>query len=148
MDTSVINAIKAAVDAAPDNLALRRPGRLDRTVLVLPPDRAARAVLLQLQLKDRPVVGVDIPWLAERTEDYSGADLAHLCETAAEHAMEDSIARGTARPIAMADCKRALAEVKPSTRPWFETARNFAMFANEGGQYDDLLDYLRARKML
>jgi SpoVK/Ycf46/Vps4 family AAA+-type ATPase len=128
--------------------ALRRPGRLDRTVLVLPPDRPARAAVLDLHLRERPVEGVDISWIAERTDDYSGADLAHVCETAAEHAMEDSIARGRVRPIGMADFKRALKEVKPSTRPWFETARNYAMFANEGGQYDDLIEYLRAKRML
>lgn len=128
--------------------ALRRPGRLDRTVLVLPPDRPARAAVIELNLRGRPVQGVDVPTLAERTEEYSGADLAHLCETAAERALEDSIARGAARPITMADFKHALKEVKPSARAWFETARNYAMFANEGGQYDGLLDYLRARRML
>jgi AAA+ superfamily predicted ATPase len=128
--------------------ALRRPGRLDRMVLVLPPDRPARVAVLDLHLRGRPVQGVDVPWLAKHTEDYSGADLAHLCETAAEAALEDSVASGTARPIKMADFKRALDEVKPSTRPWLETARNYAMFANEGGQYDGLLEYLRTRRML
>jgi SpoVK/Ycf46/Vps4 family AAA+-type ATPase len=128
--------------------ALRRPGRLDRTILVLPPDRPARAAVLDLHLRGRPVQGVDVQWLAERTEDYSGADLAHLCETAAEAALEDSIADGKARAITMADFKRALNEVKPSTRQWLETARNYAMFANEGGQYDGLLEYLRMRRML
>ena len=29
------------------------------------------------------------------------------------------------------------------SRPWFELARNYAVYANEGGVYDDLLDYLR-----
>ena len=29
-----------------------------------------------------------------------------------------------------------------------DTARNYAMFANEGGAYDDLLAYLRAQKLL
>jgi hypothetical protein len=46
------------------------------------------------------------------------------------------------------DFKKALKDVKPSTRPWFETARNYAMFANEGGAYDELLDYLRAARMV
>ena len=48
----------------------------------------------------------------------------------------------------MADFKKALKDVKPSIRPWFETARNYAMFANEGGAYDELLDYLRAARMV
>ena len=44
--------------------------------------------------------------------------------------------------------QRALKEVRPSTRPWFEMARNYAMFANEGGMYDDLLAYMRQNKLL
>lgn len=35
--------------------ALRRPGRLDRTVLVLPPDRVAREVILRGAMADRPI---------------------------------------------------------------------------------------------
>jgi hypothetical protein len=41
-----------------------------------------------------------------------------------------------------------LKEIRPSTRAWFEVARNYAMFANDGGTYDDLLDYLRACRLL
>ncbi len=46
----------------------------------------------------------------------------------------------------MSDFTRALKEVRPSTRPWFDTARNYAMFANEGGLYDDLLTFMRENK--
>jgi hypothetical protein len=48
----------------------------------------------------------------------------------------------------MGDFRTALKEVKPSTRAWFETARNYAMFANEGGAYDDLLVYMRQQRMV
>jgi SpoVK/Ycf46/Vps4 family AAA+-type ATPase len=128
--------------------ALRRPGRFDRTLLVLPPDPAARASILRHHMGERPAEGVDLRWLAEKTDGHSGADLAHLVESAAEFAMEESIASGSARPIRQNDFKRALKEIKPSTRPWFEVARNYAMFSNEGGMYDDLLDYLRAKRMV
>jgi SpoVK/Ycf46/Vps4 family AAA+-type ATPase len=128
--------------------ALRRPGRLDRTLLVLPPDAPAREAILRYHLGAKPVEEVDLPWLAGKTEGYSGADLAHLCESAAELAMEDSLASGNPRPLRQADLKKALKDVKPSTRPWFETARNYAMFANEGGAYDELLEYLRAARMV
>ena len=53
---------------------------------------------------------------------------------------------GAVRPITTDDFKRALKEVRPGTRPWFEVARNVAMFANEGGTYDDLAAYLRAHR--
>jgi AAA+ superfamily predicted ATPase len=128
--------------------ALLRPGRFDRMVLVLPPDEAAREAILRFCLKDRPTAGLDLRGIAARTQGFSGADLAHLCETAAENAMEASAASGVLRPISVDDVHRALAEVRPSTRPWFDAARNYAMFANESGVYDDLVAYMRAHKML
>src|SRR5262245_8600418 len=128
--------------------ALRRPGRLDRTLLVLPPDGAARMAILQLQSRQRPIDKIDFKWLAEKTTDFSGADLVHLFESAVELAMEDSLTSGRVRPVGMNDFKKALKEIKPSTRAWFEVASNYAIFANEGGAYDELLDYLRANRLI
>jgi len=128
--------------------ALLRPGRFDRVALVLPPDRPAREAILHGNLEERPVVDIDVQWLAQHTEQFSGADLVHLCETATEQAMEESLMTGRVRNIGMADFRAALKEVKPSTRAWFETARNYAMFANEGGAYDDLLVYMRQQRMV
>jgi SpoVK/Ycf46/Vps4 family AAA+-type ATPase len=125
--------------------ALRRPGRFDRLVLVLPPDAEARKAILAVHLRDRPVEGADLDALARATDGYSGADLAHVCETAAENAMADSIRSGSTRAISQADLRAAVKGVRPSTRAWFDVAYNFAAFANEGGMYDELLDYVRAR---
>jgi SpoVK/Ycf46/Vps4 family AAA+-type ATPase len=127
--------------------ALRRPGRLDRMLLVLPPDRPARAGILRFHLKERPTGEVDVDAIAERTDMYSGADLAHLCDSAAEFALEDSLASGTPRPIETADLERALADIRPSTVAWLQLARNYAQFSSEGGAFDELLDYLRDRKL-
>ncbi|HSS82818.1 MAG TPA: ATP-binding protein [Reyranella sp.] len=127
--------------------ALLRPGRFDRVALVLPPDRPAREAILQNSIKDRPVEAIDVAWLAQHTDQFSGADLVHLCETATDQAMEESLMTGRVRNIGMADFRAALKEVKPSTRAWFETARNYALFANEGGAYDDLLAYMRQNRM-
>jgi hypothetical protein len=33
--------------------------------------------------------------------------------------------------------------VRPSIAPWLETARNYAVYGNESGTYDELLEYLR-----
>ncbi len=128
--------------------ALRRPGRFDRMLLVLPPDEAARRAVLRLHLRSRPVENVDLKPLAKRTEGYSGADLAHVCETAAERAMTDSIRSGHVRGIRQDDLQAAIAEVRPSTGPWLEVARNVAQFANESGTYDDLLAYLKKRRLV
>jgi AAA+ superfamily predicted ATPase len=128
--------------------ALLRPGRFDRMLLVLPPDDAAREAILRACFNDRPAAGLDLRPIVGRTQGFSGADLAHLCETAAENAMEASVAGGELRPISAQDVERALREVRPSTRPWFDTAKNYVLFANDGGMYDDLLAYMRANKML
>lgn len=128
--------------------ALRRPGRLDRTLLVLPPDREARRFLFERSLKSRPVQGVDIDGLIAQTEGFSGADIVHLCESAVELAMEESLTSGETRPVKQGDFKKALKEVKASTTAWLETAKNYALFANEGGAYDELLTYLRTRRLV
>ena len=128
--------------------ALRRPGRFDRTLLVLPPDLAAREGVFRYHLKDRPVAGIDLARLARQTDGYSGADIAHICETAAERALMDSVRRGEPPMIGTPDLEAAIAEVKPSLGAWFDTARNVALFANEGGTYDDLAAYLRKRRLI
>jgi SpoVK/Ycf46/Vps4 family AAA+-type ATPase len=128
--------------------ALRRPGRFDRMLLVLPPDAAARAAILRHHLRDRPLAGIDLDALARSTEHFSGADLAHLCATASERALADSMRAGTVRPVGMADFGVALREVRPSTGPWFATARNVVAFANTDGSYDDLAAYLKQNRRL
>ncbi|GAA0634356.1 ATP-binding protein [Kutzneria viridogrisea] len=128
--------------------ALRRPGRLDRTALVLPPDLPARVAIVRYHLRDRPIAGIDVTGIARRTEGYSGADLAHLCETAAERALLDSVRSGQPRMIDMPDLEAALRQVRPSLRPWFDTARNVALYANEGGQYDELVAYMKKHRLL
>jgi hypothetical protein len=37
----------------------------------------------------------------------------------------------------------ALRDVKPTTVEWLTTARNYARYANEAGQYDDVLEFLK-----
>src|SRR2546423_1981411 len=140
----VLAATNAPWDVDP---ALRRPGRLDRVALVLPPDPAARAAIISYHVRQRPIANVDLKRLVEATDNFSGADLAHLCETAAEHAMAESISSGSVRLHEQLDFEQALREVRPSTAPWFATARNVALFANEGGTYDDLAAYLKKRKI-
>ena len=129
--------------------ALRRPGRLDRTVLVLPPDPPARAAILAGALAERPVdPSVDIGKLVKRTNGCSGADLVHLVETASEAALQESVRTGGMLPISQAQLDRAASETTPSTRAWFSVAHNYALYSNDGGQYDDLLAYIRTHKLL
>ncbi len=128
--------------------ALRRPGRLDRTLLVLPPDEQAREAVFRYHLRDRPVAGIQLTSLAARTDGFSAADIAHICESAAELALLDSARTGQVRMIGQDDLLTAVGQVRPSLGPWFDSARNVALFANEGGSYDDLAAYLKQRKLL
>ena len=58
------------------------------------PTAAAREAVFRYHLRDRPVAGIDLARLATQTDGYSGADIAHVCETAAERALMDSVRRG------------------------------------------------------
>jgi SpoVK/Ycf46/Vps4 family AAA+-type ATPase len=127
--------------------ALLRPGRLDRLLLVTPPDLEARESILEYHLRRRPVEGLNLKKLARDTEGYSGADLAHVCDTATETVLDTAIRTGMPEPIQMADLKSAIASVRPSVAGWLEDARNVALFSNGDGRYDDLVSYLRQRKL-
>jgi SpoVK/Ycf46/Vps4 family AAA+-type ATPase len=130
------------------DVALRRPGRFDRMQLVLPPDEPAREAIIRYHLRERPIANIDVGKLARKTDGLSGADLAYLCEVAAERALLDSARSGVIRMIEMRDLETATGEVRSSVGPWLETARNVAQFANENGSYDDLLAYLKRRRLL
>lgn len=140
----VLGATNAPWDVDP---ALRRPGRFDRMVFVGLPDTGARAGIVRSHLRDRPVAGIDPQGIARRTDGFSGADLAYVCETATQMAMADSIRTGQVRPVTMGDIDAAAAQVRPSTGPWFDTARNVIEFANGDGTYDELSKYMRRKKL-
>lgn len=123
--------------------AFRRPGRFDRMVFVPPPDRPARQAILDILLRGRPMGEViDLAYFAEHTSGFSGADLEHLAETAADAAIDASIERGEEVPLDSSHLTAALREVKPTTLEWLTTARNYARYANEAGQYDDVLAFI------
>lgn len=123
--------------------AFRRPGRFDRVLFVPPPDKVARASILKLLLAGRPTnPDIDVDAIASRTSSFSGADLENLVDTAADRAIAVSLAKGTEVPIEHSHMLSALAEIKPTTSEWLTTARNYARYANEGGQYDEVLAFL------
>ncbi len=124
--------------------AFRRPGRFDRVLFVPPPDKMARASILQILLKGRPVHGdIDHQGLAGKTSGFSGADLENLVDTAADRAIAASLASNSEVPIDQGHLMSALAEIKPTTIEWLTTARNYARYSNEGGQYDEVLEFLK-----
>jgi transitional endoplasmic reticulum ATPase len=126
--------------------AFRRPGRFDRVIFVAPPDEAARVQILTSLLKDKPVETIDIKKVAAATPDYSGADLTALIDIASEEKLRESISKGSIQPITTKDLLNAVKKHKPTTLEWFASARNYALYSNESGLYDDILKYLRIKK--
>jgi SpoVK/Ycf46/Vps4 family AAA+-type ATPase len=122
--------------------AFRRPGRFDRLLFVPPPDAEARTAILRLLCRGKPAEDVDHAALAGRTEGFSGADLKALVDLAVEKKLREAVRDGVARPLTTRDLMAAAAAVRPSTSEWFATARNYALYANQAGLYDDVLRYL------
>jgi SpoVK/Ycf46/Vps4 family AAA+-type ATPase len=116
-------------------------------VAVFPPDLSARSSILSYHLRDKPVNNLDLEAIAHETLGYSGADLKHIVVTAVENVLENSLNSGKVEPVCQDDILRAMQDIRPSTRSWFETARNYVFFANEGGGYDDLMEYMRQHKI-
>jgi transitional endoplasmic reticulum ATPase len=68
--------------------ALLRPGRLDFRLEVSRPDRAARAAILEVHLRKRPIdERIDLAALAERTDGMSAAEVRFVCDRAAMNAI-------------------------------------------------------------
>ncbi|MGA2009228.1 MAG: ATP-dependent zinc metalloprotease FtsH [Solirubrobacteraceae bacterium] len=64
--------------------ALLRPGRFDRRVVVVPPDRAGREAILEVHTRSVPLApDVDLGAIAATTPGMVGADLANVANEAA-----------------------------------------------------------------
>jgi transitional endoplasmic reticulum ATPase len=125
--------------------AFRRPGRFDRVLFVPPPDAAARAAILRLQCRGKPIEDLDYDQLGKKTESFSGADLKAVVDVAIERKLQEALKAGVPKPITTKDLSAAAGTLKPTTKEWFATARNYALYSNQGGIYDDILDYLKLK---
>jgi transitional endoplasmic reticulum ATPase len=123
--------------------AFRRPGRFDRVIFVPPPDLAARGDILRLLLVGKPQRDVDFLAIAKKTDRFSGADLKALVDRAIEAKLDDAMKSGVPEPLDTKDLLQAAKAQRPTTAEWFATAKNYVLYANEAGLYDDLRDYLR-----
>lgn len=148
IDSSNESVLIIGATNTPWNLdpAFRRPGRFDRIIFVPPPDEPTRESILQLKLKNKPTDAIDYSQLAKKTENYSGADIDAIIDIAIELKLESSFTDGIPKPIETKDLLNAVKKHKASTQEWFMTAKNFAMFANDAGLYDDILSYLKIKK--
>lgn len=145
VQTSNEGVLVLAATNAPWHLdaAFRRPGRFDRILFVPPPDAEARAAVLEILLRGRPAGEVDLHAVARKTEAFSGADLRDVVDRAVEEKLRQAMRSGVPEPLSTRDLLNVAKQVKPSTREWFETARNYILYADRTGLYDPVRRYLR-----
>lgn len=123
--------------------AFRRPGRFDEVLFVPPPDSDARAEILRILLRDRPVARIDVNRIVGATDGFSGADLRGLVERAIQGKLRASLLDGTIRPIETDDLRAVAKDIVPTTREWFASVRNYVLYANQSGLYDGVRPYLK-----
>jgi transitional endoplasmic reticulum ATPase len=126
--------------------AFRRPGRFDRVLFVPPPDEEARASIIEIMAAGKPVHKLDARALAKRTKDFSGADLKAVFDVASEEKLAVAMRENRVIPITTDDLIRAAKSMQPSTKAWFESAKNYALYANQSGFYNDVLSFLGIKK--
>jgi transitional endoplasmic reticulum ATPase len=120
------NVVIIAATNRPDIVdpALLRPGRFDRLLLVPPPDLEARKQIFRIHTKKTPLAeDVKLDELARKTEGYTGADIASICNTAVmlsikEHIgkakdAEDAKKRAKGLKVARRHFDEAMQKVKP-----------------------------------
>lgn len=120
------NVVIIAATNRPDIVdpALLRPGRFDRMLLVPPPDLEARKQIFRIHTKKTPLADdVKLDELARKTEGYTGADIASICNTAVmlsikEHIgkakdPEDAKKRAKGLKVAKRHYDEAMQKVKP-----------------------------------
>ena len=91
---SLEDVVVIATTNRPDLIdnALLRPGRLDRHISVSVPGLEARRRIFKVHTETKPVAdNVDLDVLAEKTENYVGADIEAVCREASMNATREYI---------------------------------------------------------
>ena len=66
-----------------------------------------------------------------------------MIDLAVEAKLREAMKAGVPQPLTTKDLLTSASAIKPSTREWFATARNYALYSNQGGIYDDILKHLK-----
>ena len=107
--------------------ALLRPGRFDRIIKVPLPDKYSREKILENYLKSKRVdPSVNVPFLAELTNGYSGADIKNLVNEAAILTVKQNSAVLTEESLLSALEKSMIGLVKKNYTAPYETRARVA----------------------
>lgn len=123
--------------------AFRRPGRFDRIIFVPPPDDISKTKILEIIMASKPMEKIDYKKVIEYSRHYSGADIKAMVDIAIEEKLKLALKTGIPEPLTTQDLISAAKKHHASTREWFNTAKNYALFANESGIYDEILKYIK-----
>ncbi|MCE9599346.1 MAG: AAA family ATPase [Spirochaetia bacterium] len=126
--------------------AFRRPGRFDRILFVPPPDETARKNIVSLMAEGKPTNSLDVASIAKKTKDFSGADLKLVFDLTIERCLAQAMKENKMHPITTDELIKSAKSIQPSTKAWFESARNYAMYSNQSGFYNDILTFLGITK--
>ena len=111
--------------------ALIRPGRLDQLIYIPLPDKPSRVSVIKAVLRKSPIApNINMDFLGDLTDGFTGADITELCQRATKAAIRESIEADEQRKALMKenpDGDQAMAEamedpVPVITRKHFEEA--------------------------
>ena len=141
------NVVVIAATNRPDIIdqALLRPGRFDRLLYVPPPDLEARKQIFRIRTKKTPLdEDVELDDLARKTEGYTGADIASVCNTAMMSALreligkakdaEDAKKKAKGLKVAGKHFDEALQKIKPISSQELRMYERFSQQFSEAGK--------------
>ncbi len=141
------NVVVIAATNRPDIIdqALLRPGRFDRLLYVPPPDLEARKQIFRIRTKKTPLdEDVELDGLARRTDGYTGADIASVCNTAMMSALRELIGKAKDAEDAKKKAKglkvtgkhfdEALQKIKPISSQELRMYERFSQQFSEAGK--------------
>jgi len=106
--------------------ALLRPGRFDRRIYVKLPDKEARKEIFRIHTRKKPLAkDVDLDKLADKTDGYTGSDIATVCNEAVMLAIREHINKGGAIE------KEKLKRLKVKAKHFEEALKNVAPISKE-----------------
>ena len=92
--------------------ALLRSGRFERVMHIPPPDHASLRKILKIHTKGMPLGKFDLESLADKMQNFTGADVEAVCREAALIAM-----RAEKKSVSKKHFEEAIARVRPTITP-------------------------------
>ncbi|MHA1764013.1 MAG: CDC48 family AAA ATPase [Promethearchaeota archaeon] len=102
--------------------ALIRPGRIDRILLVHPPDKEGRLEILKIFTEKMPLASnLKVEDLLDMTEGFSGADIESWCREAAMNALRENMRARVVNLDHFIEARKVISKsITPEIIKWYE----------------------------